>query len=276
MSFDKQRHIDEINAQGYSIAEGIIDADFADEIINEIKRLESISPPEIAPGEFVGYDTIRYFDLLNRAQIWERVAVHPPVIDVIRGVLGSDALLSTMGTAVLNPGETQQRIHCDDQLYGIKRPHKNLVCNTMWALSDFSLENGATRLVPRSNKFDHYPDDHLTPEQRQKADGLGSDQNFETIQAVMPRGSICFIVGTTYHGAATNHSSNRRWALTINYCAGSQRQQENLMLAHTYDKLLSFPSELQRLIGLRISNFGVGHINVGDPKQRIEAAVSSA
>ena len=196
------------------------------------------------PNLFTGYETIRYFDLLNQGEVWERVAVFNRIVDVIRGVLGVDCLLSTLGTAVIRPGESTQRIHCDDGLYGIKRPHKNLVCNTMWALSDFTIENGATHVVPQSHLLDHYPDDKLTPEQRKRIGPTGADQSFETVRAVMPAGSVCFVVGTCYHGGA-NSSNDRRWALTINYCAGSQRQQENLMLAHTRQKLATFSPELQ-------------------------------
>lgn len=266
MTFDSQEQIQNIETHGYSIAEGAISADFCKEIRDEISRLEHEGPPSIRQNEFTGYKTLRYFDLLNQAEVWQRVAIHDPVLSVIRGVLGSDALLSTMGTAVIDPGESSQRIHCDDQLYGIKRPHKHLVCNTMWALSDFTIENGATQLVPESHKLAHYPDDHLDREARMQADPSGKDQDFDCIQAVMPEGSICFVVGTCYHGGGANFSDQRRWALTINYCAGSQRQQENLMLAHTRSKIATFPDELQNIIGLATSNFGVGHIDAGDPK----------
>ena len=266
MSFEPAKHIDEINKKGYSIAEAVIDPEFCGEIKDEISRLEQVGPPSIVQNEFTGYKTLRYFDLLNQQEVWERVAIHPPVLDVIRGVLGTDCLLSTMGTAVIDPDETPQRIHCDDALYGLKRPHKHLVCNTMWALSDFTKENGATRLVPYSHKLEHYPDERLGRDAARKIDPTGADQDFECIQAEMPAGSVCFVVGTCYHGGGANMSDQRRWALTINYCAGSQRQQENLMLAHTRSKLASFSPELQAILGLKTSSFGVGHINAGDPK----------
>ena len=266
MSFEPEKYIEEINETGYSIAEGIIEPEFCDEIKTEISRLEDIGPPAITQNEFTGYKTLRYFDLLNQGSVWEQVAIHPPVLDVIRGVLGSDCLLSTMGTAVIDPGETTQRIHCDDGLYGIKRPHKHLVCNTMWALSDFTKENGATRLLPYSHNLPHYPDDQLDRNAAKRIDPTGADQSYECIQAEMPTGSVCFVIGTCYHGGGANMSDHRRWALTINYCAGSQRQQENLMLAHTRAKLASFSPELQAILGLRTSSYGVGHINAGDPK----------
>ncbi len=266
MSFDASEHIQNIEKEGYSVAEGIIEPAFCEEIKAEISRLERVGSPAIVQNEFTGYKTLRYFNLLNESEVWERVAVYPPVLEVIRGILGQDCLLSTMGTAVIDPGETTQRIHCDDALYGIERPHPHLVCNTMWALSDFTHENGATRLVPRSHKFKFYPDQHLDNHRGLSIDPTGADQNYACVQAVMPAGSVCFVVGTCYHAGGANTSDQRRWALTINYCAGSQRQQENLMLAHTRQRLASFSTELQNLVGLSVSRFGVGHINAGNPR----------
>ncbi len=193
-----EEHVSEIEANGFSIAQGMIPDDLCDEIIEELTRLENIGPPALPANEFTGYKTLRYFDLLNEGEVWQRVATHEPMVEVIRGVLGRDMLLSTMGSATIDPGETAQAIHCDDQLYEMARPHKHLVCNTMWALSDFTEANGATRLVPGSHKFPDYADVTLPPDAH------------ETIPAEMPKGSICFVVGTCYHGGGANVSDERR------------------------------------------------------------------
>ena len=92
----------------------------------------------------------------------------------------------------------------------------------------------------------------------------------------MPKGSVCFVVGTCYHGGGANTTDQRRWALTINYCAGSQRQQENLMLAHTRERMASFPDELKAILGYRTSDLGVGHINTGDPLRVLDDVTPDA
>ena len=246
-----QAHSDEIARNGYSIIENAIKPDFLKEIIEEIGRLESVRPGgDIPPGPFSGLVTKRWFDVLNDGEVWQRVATHPWILSVMQSVLGEGFLLSAIGTAVVGDGEAAQPIHADDQVYMFPRPHPNLVCNTMWALSDFTEETGCTRVVPGSNNLDHDPD-------------VGA--SYESIPLEMPAGSIAFLVGTCYHGAGANRSGKDRLALTINYCNGSMRQQENLMLGIHPARMMSFSEELQDLLGFKLCK-GAGHIFAQDPR----------
>jgi ectoine hydroxylase-related dioxygenase (phytanoyl-CoA dioxygenase family) len=208
---------------------------------------------DIPPQPFTGMFTRRWFDLLNDAEVWQRVAVLPEVLAVLSGVLGDGFLLSTMGTAIVGPGEQAQPIHVDDGVYQFPRPHPNLVCNTMWALDDFTVENGATVVVPGSNNWDHDP---------------RPGEAFESTRLVMPAGSIAFVVGTCFHGAGENRSGRDRRALTINYCKGSMRQQVNLMLGIYPPRLLTFPRALQDILGFRIC-IGAGHLFATDPRAEL-------
>ena len=84
----------------------------------------------------------------------------------------------------------------------------------------------------------------------------------------MPAGSIAFVVGTCYHGAGANRSGADRVALTINYCNGSMRQQENLMLGIHPARMLKFPTKLQDILGLKICK-GAGHIFAQNPRKEM-------
>ena len=138
--------VSDIDRDGYAILENAIDPSLMQDLQAELERLEAVRPGgDIPPGPFTGYVTRRWFDLLNDAEVWQRVAIHPWIMSVLPHVLGDGFLLSTMGTAVVGDGEKAQAIHDDDSVYNFNRPHGNLVCNTMWALSDFTEETGATR-----------------------------------------------------------------------------------------------------------------------------------
>ena len=73
-------------------------------------------------------------------------------------MLDPGCLISSLSSITILPGETAQPIHADDQLIPIPKPHLPTVCNSMWALTDFTEANGATRLVPGSHLSDHSPD----------------------------------------------------------------------------------------------------------------------
>ena len=243
-------HVEAINQNGYSVIENAIQPEFLKEIIDELDHLESVRPGgDIPPGPFTGFVTRRWFDLLNDGEVWQRVATHPAILQVMEHILGEGFLLSTMGTAVVGDGEEAQPIHADDQVYSFPRPHPNLVCNTMWALSDFMEETGGTRIVPGSNNWEQEPD------------GIST---YDSIPLEMPAGSIAFVVGTCYHGAGANRSGKERVALTINYCNGSMRQQENLMLGIHPARMMTFSSQLQNILGFKLCK-GAGHIFAQDP-----------
>ena len=74
--------------------------------------------------------------------------MHPNVLPVVEGVLDPGLLISSLSSIAIGPGEQAQPIHADDQMIPLARPHIPIICNTMWAITDFTEENGATRLVP--------------------------------------------------------------------------------------------------------------------------------
>jgi ectoine hydroxylase-related dioxygenase (phytanoyl-CoA dioxygenase family) len=254
---DIEGFADGLVERGYAAVPGLASPDFVAEIREEIERLETLKPGgDIPPYAGTGYHTVRFFNLLHESEVWQRVAAHPPVLAIIKKVLGDDLQLSTMGTAIVGPGEDDQPLHADDRVYGPlpREGRRELVCNTVWALSDFNVDTGATRFVPGSQ---HFPGDP----------GPDSEYSFE--RAIMPAGGIAFILGRTFHGAGANRSDERRYGLTINYCDSSMRTQENLALS-TAHELPGFSRPLQDMLGYRMSNYATGHIGADDPRKVLE------
>lgn len=248
-------HVARIAEHGYTIVEGAIDPVLVDELAEELERLERDLGVVPARNEFEGSQTVRIYNLLVHGKVFEAVPVHPNVLPVVEGVLDGGCLISSLSSIAICAGETPQPIHADDQLMPIPKPHPPTVCNTMWALTDFTEANGATRIIPGSHLADRSPD-------------YGTA--YDSIPAEMPRGSVLVWHGSLWHGGGPNSTSERRVGLAMNYCAGYIRQQENQQLGIPREVAAGFEERLQRLCGYGVYQGLIGHIDKRDPIELLQ------
>jgi ectoine hydroxylase-related dioxygenase (phytanoyl-CoA dioxygenase family) len=158
--------------------------------------------------------------------------------------------VSSLSSIAIGPDEKPQPIHADDQLIPIPKPHPPLVCNTMWALTDFTDENGATRIIPGSHKRDRSP---------------SYGKHYDSIPAVMKKGSVMVYDGSMWHGGGANRTNQRRVGIAMNYCAGYIRQQENQQLGIPLEIARTFSPRLRDLAGFGTYNNLIGHIDRRSP-----------
>lgn len=245
-------HVRNIERDGYTILEGVLDENQADTLLQDLQRLERELDVTPNRNSFEGFQTLRIYNLLVHGPLYEQIPVHPTVLPVVEGVLDAGCLVSSLSSITLLPGEKSQPIHADDQLIPIPKPHVPLVCNSMWALTDFTADNGATRIIPGSHKRDHSP---------------VYGQDYDSVPAVMKKGSVMIYNGAMWHGGGANHTEQRRTGIAMNYCAGFIRQQENQQLGIPRDIAKRFSPRLQELIGYSIYRQIIGHIDHDHPKR---------
>jgi len=243
-------HVERIATDGYTVVEDAIEEDLLDELAVQLDRLEVELGVVPARNAFEGSKTVRIYNLLVHGKSFEAIPVHPNVLPVVEGVLDRGCLISSLSSIAICPGETPQPIHADDQLMPIPKPHPPTVCNTMWALTDFTDANGATRLVPGSHLADASPDFTKT---------------YETVPAEMARGSVLVWHGSLWHGGGANATDERRVGIAMNYCAGYVRQQENQQLGIPREVAAGFERRLQELCGYSVYHGLIGHIDKHDP-----------
>jgi ectoine hydroxylase-related dioxygenase (phytanoyl-CoA dioxygenase family) len=253
-------HLADISGQGYTIVPDVFDGDTADALIAELDRLEDDLGVVPADNSFEGRSTARVYNLLAHGERFERIPVHPDVLPIVEGVLDPGCLVSSLSSVAIGPGEIAQPIHSDDQVIPLPRPHPPTVCNTMWALTDFTDENGATRVVPGSHVLDHAPN---------------YGERYDSVPAEMPRGSVLVWHGSLWHGGGANRTGQRRYGIAMNYCAGWIRQQENQQLGIPLDTVRRFEPRLQELCGFGTYLRLIGHIDKQTPAQRLLGASGS-
>ena len=247
-----ERRLEEIETEGYTLLEAVIPDDLVDGLNEALLRLESELATQPGCNLFEGHHTVRIYNLLARDPIFQQVPVFPSLLPIVEGVLDKGALISSLSSISIDPGEVAQPIHADDALIKLARPHPALVCNSMWALTDFTEANGATRIVPGSHLFDAKPEYGSHP---------------ESIPAEMPKGSILVWNGSLWHGGGANTSGERRVGIAMNYCAGFIRQQENQQLGIPLELVRTFEPRLQELAGFGTYSNLMGHIDKQSPAQ---------
>jgi ectoine hydroxylase-related dioxygenase (phytanoyl-CoA dioxygenase family) len=250
-----QKHVEKIRQDGYSIVENAIDPEFAGALAADLLRLEEELGTKPSPNVFEGAKTVRIYNLLLYGEFYERIPVDEHVLPIVEGVLDPGCLISSLSSISIGSDETPQPIHADDQLIPIPKPHPPIVCNSMWALTDFTEENGATRIIPGSQLRDHSP---------------VFGQQYDSIAAVMSKGSVMVYDGSMWHGGGANRTKERRVGVAMNYCAGYIRQQENQQLGIPREIARRFSPRLRELVGYGVYNGLIGHINKTNPVRLLD------
>jgi ectoine hydroxylase-related dioxygenase (phytanoyl-CoA dioxygenase family) len=170
-------------------------------------------------------------------------------------VLGHYQLSAPVGIRI-GPGEQAQMLHRDDAIYPLPEPHPPVVINTMWPLDEFTEDNGATRLVAGSHRWE--PGRQPAPED-------------QLLTATMAPGSAMFYLGSLWHGGGANRTSRPRLGVILEYVVGWLRPQENHCLAVPRDIARQLPERLQELLGYNIYPPFVGYVDGTHPRRVLRA-----
>ncbi len=245
-----KQHAERVARDGYTIVENAIEPDLVDALHDDLLRVEREHDVKPANNPFEGARTVRIYNLLVHGALYERIPVHAHVLPLVEQVLDAGCLVSSLSSIAIDPGEIAQPIHADDQLIPLPKPHVPLVCNSMWAITEFTEANGATRVIPGSHLRDHSP-------------RFGTP--YESIPAEMAKGSVLVWNGSLWHGGGANRTDRRRVGIAMNYCAGWVRQQENQQLGIPREIASGFSPRLRELVGYGIYNGLLGHIDKRSP-----------
>ena len=209
-------------------------------------------------GDFHGWSTTRVNGLLSKAPVVQRLALHPRILALAEAALAPacDCIRLNMTQAIrIHPGQRAQAAHRDEEMWPGDPNGQVWSLNVMWAVSDFTETNGATRLWPRSH-----------------VDRLGRTPDpGQAIQGVMKAGSALIYLGGLTHSGGANRSAADRTGVVIGYCAGWLRTYEEQFLAYPREIAREFPLELQRLIGYRHHRPNLGAWEGQDPIEYLRA-----
>ena len=208
--------------------------------------------------EFSGRKTQRTGALVARSETSRQLVTHPTILDVAGRLLHRAKAFQLHLTQVISigPGSPGQPIHRDQwafDFYDFPTDY-DVQCNTIWALTDFTEDNGATRVIPASQSWETRLDHTVD----------------EAVPATMDKGSCLLYTGKVYHGGGENRSDETRMGLNITYDVAWLRQEENQYLSVPPEIATTLDDDLLRLMGYQIGAYALGYIDdVRDPLEAI-------
>lgn len=229
--------IDTLNSDSGAIIESLVDYDLLDKVKMDF-RPHFDATGDYIENEFNGFNTRRLETVLGISRSAADLIAHPLIMQIADEVLKpycSNYRIGSSSGIEICPGERAQVLHRDDEIYPHRMPGVEFQVAALWAMDDFTIENGATHVIPGSHKWND--------------DEVGRAKREETVQAVMPKGSVLLYYGTTVHGGGENRSDKPRCALVTTYSLGWLRQEENHYMAIPKEVADSYPEHIQQLMG---------------------------
>jgi hypothetical protein len=249
-----------IRRDGYVIVEHMA-PDLVADAKAELDDWIGASP--FGPGNFAGEFAKNVEGLVGKSDAVHQLMIHDTVMALCDLILLPNCVryqLNYTGIMHLEPGERAQVLHRDASLYPFQNPAPPTILATMWAVSDFTAENGATCLVPGS---------HLWDDERQPRAG-------EIVMAEMPAGSVLMYYGSTIHAGGANRSNGARTGAAIQFSLGWLRQEENQYLAMPMDEARKLPRRLQELMGYDLATVNLGFVDHKHPNDILNGTAGDA
>ena len=236
-----------LKRDGAVIIDQVISAGAMDAVAAELKPWLDATP--LGPDDFSGRRTKRTGGLVARSPLCRELVMNPLVLGTTGKLLehATSFQLHLTQVIAIGPGEPAQPIHRDQWAFDFF-PFPSgfeVQCNTIWAMTDFTEENGATRVVPGSN--------HLADKLRFKHE--------DSIAAEMSKGSVLLYNGSVYHGGGANNSQLTRAGINITYNLSWLRQEENQYLAVPLEIARTLPVDLLKLMGYRRGAYALGYVD---------------
>lgn len=233
-----------LSRDGALILKDVLNRDEVDSVLSEL--MPYIDATDYGRDDFTGRKTTRTGALVARSEGARNMVAHPAIIAAAEKFLKpfcERIQLHLTQVIRIRPDQPKQAIHRDRWAWGTYLKGIEPQFNTIWAMTDFTKENGATQVCPGSLGWE---DSHEPSE-----DEIG--------YAEMPAGSVLIYSGGVFHGGGENASNMDRIGVNITYTLGWLRQEENQYLSCPPEIAKTLSPELQALIGYSMGSYALGY-----------------
>jgi hypothetical protein len=204
-----------LDAQGFTLVAGCVPPAFLDEVRARVERLYT------EEGAAAGHEfrrepgAPRLANLVNKGAVFVRLFDFEEILALVAHVLGPAWKLGSLNARDAEPGQGAQPLHCD--MGALPDDRGPWVANTMWLLDDFTIGNGATRVVPGSHRAGRLPADALAD-----PSAPHPDERLVTGRA----GDVLVMNAHLWHGGTANRTAGPRRALHGFFVRRDRPQQQ--------------------------------------------------
>lgn len=244
-----------LRRDGAVVVEDLIDAATVSAISDGFKPY--LEAKQHGTDRFEGKATKRLGSLIDRVPSVHPLVTNPLVVGAADDLFSDATAVQLNATQVvaISSGEQRQPLHRDQWAWDhFPWPiGYEVELSTMWAFTDFTAANGATRVALGSHR----------------TEGRPRFEESDLSLAEMAAGSTLFYTGSVMHGAGANTTADTRVGMIVSYTRGWLRQHENQYLCVPLETAKQLPEPLQRLIGYSRGAYAIGYW--GDMDDPIEA-----
>ena len=196
-------------------------------------------------GDEVNATQARVWNLPAKGKVFRDLCADPDILSLMRPILGQDLMLSSFAANVLHPGAQAQEPHVDYPYWDLHARHRwprtlnasfFLAVETVIPLDEFTVENGATAIVPESQSLARWPD--------------AAEFAERSVRVCMRPGSLLMFPALLWHAGQENRSSESRAALLGSYTVKSVKPIEDWSRCIERQVAEEYSEEMQQLLGL--------------------------
>jgi ectoine hydroxylase-related dioxygenase (phytanoyl-CoA dioxygenase family) len=192
-----ERAASDLETRGFTVLPGVVPPDRVGPLATAYDRAVASAP---GADIGVGRSSTRVRDFVNRGREFDDLYVHPPLLEAARLVIGRPFKLSSFQARSLHPLAAAGELHVDVPRGSVDWPLLGFIL----MVDDFRLDNGATRFVPTSHRWETAPSDAL-------ADATAEYGGEEL--ALGEFGSMLVFNGSAWHGHTANRTARARRSL---------------------------------------------------------------
>ncbi len=260
-----------LREDGVVVIDDLLDADLLARFNAELDGVLEATPDGRALSNpfytaFHGAHTRHLSGVARHSKIFvEEVLCHPFYERICDEILLPNCVNYRLNVAhVLDrgPGAEQQYLHRDEDVWvHLPKPHGIVQVASVIALSEFSADGGATRIVPGSHEWDR----------------TRQPEPAEIVAAEMPAGAAVLYLGGVIHGGGPNTTQDRRRrGMHLSFNVGWLRTEENNYLVTPLEQVRHMPRRAQQLLGytthdaIALAGGSLGLYDANDPLELIE------